>query len=617
MNLADRAPFIKATEDLLGGDGVHWLMAFKPLQDSSAFRLFCKATGKNIDEYNEIAKNIEDYENHPYWGPIIEESKVFKGVVESVAPSPCSFLLLDKPISEEVGILKVGDEYCANLDGYNCDVYKYLKNDYLSVTVWKIIAQTCDLAGIEIPTIRELNQLLDEKTYKMYELGLTCTLNQADSNFGTESVKTLKPKNVGEMSAFVAAIRPGFASLLDNFLNRRGYTTGVKQLDELLDDSFHYLMYQESIMKYLVWLGMEESRTYDIIKKISKKKFDPHELEELKGGLKQNWTLKVGTVEGFEETWQVIEDAANYSFNASHSLSVGLDSLYGAYLKSHYPLEYFSVCLNEYSDDIERTSRLIEELKHFGITLSPAKFGYSKGSYFFDRESNTIYKGVGSFKFLNGEIGDMLYELKDNNYNNFFELIKDIKFINSKQLTILIKVGYFSQFGKTHELLEYVDIYNKYANIKVFKTDNYMAPIVKMFANKVTEKQLREIDNMALCNYLCEQVNKVDLPIKQIIEAQYEFTGSVNYIDENADKKECVVLNLDTKYTPQVMLYQLCSGKIIEAKITTKFLRENQVENYDIIKITSTKKQQKKKKIDGKWELIPEYYYFVEYEIKE
>ena len=122
MNLADRAPFIKATEDLLGGDGVHWLMAFKPLQDSSAFRLFCKATGKNIDEYNEIAKNIEDYENHPYWGPIIEESKVFKGVVESVAPSPCSFLLLDKPISEEVGILKVGDEYCANLDGYNCDV---------------------------------------------------------------------------------------------------------------------------------------------------------------------------------------------------------------------------------------------------------------------------------------------------------------------------------------------------------------------------------------------------------------------------------------------------------------------------------------------------------------
>ena len=73
------------------------------------------------------------------------------------------------------------------------------------------------------------------------------------------------------MSAFVASIRPGFASLLDNFLERKPYSTGVKELDELLEDSYHYLMYQESIMKFLVWLGMPESQTYDIIKKISKK----------------------------------------------------------------------------------------------------------------------------------------------------------------------------------------------------------------------------------------------------------------------------------------------------------------------------------------------------------
>lgn len=130
LNMADREPFIKATQEILGDDGIHWLMAFKPLQDSSAFRLFCKAKGMHIDEYNEVAKDLEQYIEHPQWKDIIEESKVFKGVVESVAPSPCSFLLLDQPISEEVGIMKVGDEYCANLDGYNCDVYKYLKNDY-------------------------------------------------------------------------------------------------------------------------------------------------------------------------------------------------------------------------------------------------------------------------------------------------------------------------------------------------------------------------------------------------------------------------------------------------------------------------------------------------------
>ena len=210
----------------------------------------------------------------------------------------------------------------------------------------------------------------------MYELGLTTTLNQADSDFATGLVKRYKPKSVGEMSAFVASIRPGFASLLENFVRREPYTTNVPKLDELLKDSYHYLMYQESIMKYLVWLGMPESQTYDIIKKISKKKFDAQELIELKDGLKNKWIEIVGSEEHFDETWQVIEDAAHYSFNASHSLSYAYDSLYCAYLKSHYPIEYYTVILNAYSGDIEKTGRIMNELKHFGIKLENITFLY-------------------------------------------------------------------------------------------------------------------------------------------------------------------------------------------------------------------------------------------------
>lgn len=447
----------------------------------------------------------------------------------------------------------------------------------------------------------------------MYELGLTCTLNQADSDFATELVKRLKPKSVAELSAFVASIRPGFASLLDNFLDRKGYTTGVAKLDEILQDSFHYLMYQESIMKYLVWLGMEESRTYDIIKKISKKKFDPQELVELKAGLKENWIKEVGTENGFEETWQVIEDASRYSFNASHSLSVGLDSLYGAYLKSHYSIEYYCVALNEYAGDIERTSRLIEELKYFNLTLLPPKFRYSKGTYFFDKSTNTIYKGIGSIKYLNEQIGEQLYELRNEKFNSFMDLLPHISFINSKQLEILIKVGYFSEFGKTDTLLQIVNVYNTYSKIKVFKTDNYMSCVVEKFAKKKTEKQLRDIDTVSLCNYLIEQIPDKDLPIQEIVKAHYEYMGTVDIIDTSYNKKDCVVLTLDTKYTPQVTLYQLCTGKFINVKIATKFLNEYPVEPFDFITITNTKKQQRKKKVDGKWELINEFYYFIEY----
>ncbi|EES90367.1 DNA Polymerase III alpha chain [Clostridium phage D-1873] len=392
LNWANIEPVIKSSKDILGEDGVYFMIAYKPLQNSSAFRLWCKSKGFNINEYNEIAKNLDDYIEDEKWGKIIEESKIFRGVIESVAPSPCSFLLLDKPISEEIGLIKVGNQICCCLDGYNCDQYKYLKNDYLTVSVWSIISKVYEMIREPIDTIQQLENKVDYKVWNLYKLGLTATLNQADSNYATPLIKKYSPKSIAEISAWVASIRPGFASLMSNFLERKPYTTGVKELDNLLQDSYHYMMYQESIMKYLVWLGIAEDETYGIIKKIAKKKFKEKELEALKEKLLKGWIKNVGKKEGFENTWQVVNDASKYSFNASHSLSVGIDSLYGAYLKANYPLEYYTVVLNMYEGDTEETSKIVDELNYFNITILSPKFRYSKSEYMCDKEQNLYIK---------------------------------------------------------------------------------------------------------------------------------------------------------------------------------------------------------------------------------
>ena len=289
LNWANVEPVIQASKDILGEDGIYYMVAYKPLQESSAFRLWCKANGYNINEYDEIAKDLENHLEDKKWASVIEDSKIFRGVIESIAPSPCSFLLLDKPISEEVGLIKVGNVICCALDGYNCDVYKYLKNDYLTVKVYEIIDRVYKLIGRPIDDISTLVNNCDQKVWDIYANGLTTTINQADSNLGKQTLKRYKPTSLAEMSAWVAAIRPGFASLLNNFLDRQPYSTGVKELDDILEDSFHYLMYQESIMKYLVFLGIEEKGTYDIIKKIAKKKFKEEELNALQMQLEEGW----------------------------------------------------------------------------------------------------------------------------------------------------------------------------------------------------------------------------------------------------------------------------------------------------------------------------------------
>lgn len=616
MNTSDPEPFIRASKDLLGEDGCQWMIAYKPLQDSSAFRLYCKAIGMKMEEYNEVAKNLNDYLDDKHWKDIIEESKHFRGVVESVAPSPCSTLLLDKPISEEVGLIRVGDMICCNLDGYYCDKYKYLKNDILTVSVWKIIKETCELIGRDIPTIRELTSILNDKSYDMYKYGLTTTLNQADSDFATPMFQKYSPRNIAEVSQMVCMIRPGAASMLQDFLDRKPYTTGLKELDDLLSDSEGRMCYQESVMSFLIWLGIKESESYDILKKIAKKSFKEDELNELHEKLIDGWIKRVGNMEGFEDMWTIVEQNSKYSFNSSHSLAVGLDSLYGAYLKANHPLEYYSVVFNNYEGDIERTAKLTNELTFFGITLKEPKFRYSKSRYIMDKKTNSIFKGVESIKYLNKEVGEYLYSLRDKQYNSFIELLEDIKgMVNSRQLNILIELDYFSEFGKSQKLIDMVELYNTIYTKKQFNINKLPCDIeiMEKYAATKTEKMFKDVDKEGICKHIESIIEDADLPISQRIQSWIENTGSCSITDPTQPKKRVIVADINTKYkTPRIKLYNLSSGKTAEVKIGAKLWRENKLELFDTIDLIKTTSKFKKKNINEQWVETDEKEYWLE-----
>ena len=622
LNFANVEPVIKASKDILGEEGIYYMVAYKPLQESSAFRLWCKANGYEFDEYNEVGKDLENHLEDKKWKQVIEDSKVFRGVIESIAPSPCSFLLLDKPITEEIGLIRVGNatnyEMCCALDGYNCDVFKYLKNDYLTVKVYEIIDSVYKLIGRPIDNIETLLNNCDDKVWDIYANGLTTTINQSDSDFGKQTLKRYKPTSLAEMSAWVAAIRPGFASLLNNFLDRLPYSTGVDALDNILDDSFNYLLYQESIMKYLVWLGIEEKGTYDIIKKIAKKKFKEKELEELQKQLEKGWINNVGVIDGFAETWQVIQDAAHYSFNASHSLSVAIDSIYGAYLKSHYPLEYFTVVLTLYADDMDRTAKLISELPYFNIKINPVKFGKSGAEYTMDKETNSIYKGISSIKYCNSQIACELYELSKNEYDNFVDLLKDIKdntSVNSRQLDILIGLDFFSDFGGNAKLFKVAEIYDKLGTAKVIskkKMDELGLSefMMKKHCNKETASQWREIDNKGLIADLCSNIENASLNAIDQMKYEHEYLGNINYMNPNMADSYYAIVSFETyknPCTPVVMIRRMCDGEEIKARVKqSKVFKENPFGLLSIIKMDMLTYEHKKKLIDGSWQKTDE-----------
>ncbi|UUV46994.1 DNA polymerase III alpha subunit [Bacillus phage vB_BanS-Thrax5] len=606
FNTSDPEPFVQATKEILGEDNCYWMVAYGTMQESEAFRNLCRAYGLEQDEFNEVGKDLDSYRKHAKWGSIIEESKVFIGVIDSISPHPCANLLLSQPISEEVGVLRVGSDdentgkkkitYCALIDSNTSDAWKYLKNDYLTVTVWKIIAEAFKAVGLPIPDVRELSKMVEdnERVWDLYEKGLTATLNQTGTDSGTPQVMQYKPKSVRELTGWVSAIRPSFSSMKAYFLNRRPFTYNIPEFDKILESSDNFILYQENIMATLVYAGFPEDETYGLLKAISKKKEGI--IEPIHDKFINGFVAKTGSEENALKVWKILEDAVGYGFNSSHAYSVALDSIYGAYLKAEYPLEYYATVLNIYQDSTDTTAKITKELDHFGIEIEPIKFGKSRGLYSADRDSNKIYKGIASIKNMNANIAEEFYTMsQEHTFDTFLDLLLHIantdNRINKTHIETMIKLDFFSEFGSKGKLMK---IYQGFRDGKGIKYD-------KKHIDKTKAKRI------ALLQAYQEEVmnapeEKIDL-FEQIAFEKDALGYAVTKFP-NVDPNITLVVDVNKKYKPRITLYQISTGQEFMLKVEKKKFYSNEQDLLyvgDVIEVLEVEEKFGWKNEGGKW----------------
>ena len=312
FNVSDPQPFINASLDLLGENGCRWMMAFGTMQEGEAFRNTCRSKGIPFDEFNEVAKNIDDYREDEYWKPIIEYANRFVGVIVSASPHPCSNILFDGDLEEELGVIKVGDVYCCPITSGEADEWKYLKNDYLTVATVAITKEVFDMIGIPRMSLVELENDLDDKVWDIYENGLTCTINQIDSDSATEMMKRYKAKSISELAIFTGVIRPNFNDYREDFLSRKPFSNGIKEMDDMFEATSGYICFQENLMQWFEWLGIPPNKSIGLIKKISKKKIKESDFKNLEETLISNWIKYGYSIDEFNETWSKLQSMMSY-----------------------------------------------------------------------------------------------------------------------------------------------------------------------------------------------------------------------------------------------------------------------------------------------------------------
>ena len=622
FNVVSDEPFVKAARELLGEESCYPMIAYGTMQEAEAFRNVCRSKGMEFDEFNEVGKNLDRYRDDKKWKPLIDEAQKYVGTIVSASVHPCAFAISDKSLIDEYGVVRLGDFLCVMVTSGEADEYKILKDDFLKVTVWKLISETFKEIGKPIIPARQLLKEIkdDDRIWKLIADGMTCTLNQIDSDNGRDQAQKYGIKSFEEGAFVAAAIRPSFDSWREGFLNRKPYTTGSKALDEVLHETGGYILFQESLMRYFDWLGVPPAESIGLIKKISKKKIKQEDFDNLENRIKKKWIENTGSEDMFDETWGLIQSCISYGFAAPHAAATSLDMCYGAYLKVNYPLEYYKVCLDNYADDEVRTKKLINELKYFGIKFETVKFRHSTSSHMYDRDTNTIYKGLSSIKYISASIGDELYSLKDNSYDNFTSLLIDITnntSVNTKQLDILIKSDFFSEFGNVNKLTNINNFFqrlydkNKQAFKKQIKKDKVAEigltdEVIKVFCHKETEKTYMMVDFYSMLCEIEKTVEYADIGTLQKVSNHITYLGSATITDKRYKNFACVA-NVIDKRTPIVYLYAIANGNTIEVKIPRYKFDKRKLEVGDVIYIKSLKKKKKQAfNLDtGKWQSIP------------
>ena len=182
--------------------------------------------------------------------------------------------------------------------------------------------------GQEVFNVEELRQMVadDPAVWDIYAKGLTIGVNQCEKPATMEKLKRYKPRNVSELAAFIAAIRPGFKSMYQRFESREPFSYGIPTLDKLIQTKEipnSYILFQENLMTILNYASFAMSETYQAVKDIAKKKAD--KVKALKDKFEEGCTEQIVKDEGISteealeistKIWKIINDSSSYIFNA-------------------------------------------------------------------------------------------------------------------------------------------------------------------------------------------------------------------------------------------------------------------------------------------------------------
>ena len=322
----------------------------------------------------------------------------------------------------------------------------FLKMDILALRNLTIVEDCLALLNAKgIKINRDEIPYEDPAAIKVIASGKTMGLFQLESAGMRNAIKTLKIKSFEDVVQLLALYRPGPMDSINEFAKKKN--SGIKPkylspvLEEILAPTYGTIVYQEQIMQIAAKMAGFSLREADSFRRAVSKK-DSKKLEALrssfvKGAMKKGYKQEEAT-----NVFNLIDKFANYGFNRSHSLVYAIFTCRMAYLKAHYPKEFYaSILSNASTTEFNNT---ISEMKALKIKVKCPDI--NKSGFSFRLEGDDILfplisvRGISSVTATN-----ILKEREAGEFKDLFEFVLRMKKyrFSDAQLMSLIDAGAF------------------------------------------------------------------------------------------------------------------------------------------------------------------------------
>lgn len=280
------------------------------------------------------------------------------------------------------------DQMVAEFDFPALEVMGLLKFDILTLRTLDTLQTAIDLIaerrGVTINFYDWTHEYDDPQVWESISDGETLGVFQFETRAMTRMVKRYRPTSILNLADINSLVRPGpsRSGMTELYFRRREGQEEVSyphpDLEPILRPTYGIVVYQEQVMRICQTLaGFTDVEANKVRSVMGKKKVDQVEAQGIKF---VDGCLANGVDEALARgLWDQMAEFGKYGFSICHAYPYSMLGFYCAWLRVHYPEEFFTAVLS--TVDKDRVPEFVGECQRLGYNVLPPDINLSRQGF--------------------------------------------------------------------------------------------------------------------------------------------------------------------------------------------------------------------------------------------